>query len=63
MQASVSELEYVAKKKRSCRDRFFGEIEAITPWVELNRAIAIGTGEDLTASPSAGHTGPYTAVQ
>ncbi len=39
-QASFSELEYAAKKKRTRRDRFLAEIEAVTPWVELERTIA-----------------------
>ena len=35
-----SELEYAAKKKQTRRDRFLVEIDAVTPWVELERAIA-----------------------
>ncbi len=35
MQASFSDLECAAKKKVTRRDRFLGEIEAITPWSEL----------------------------
>ena len=35
MQASFSELEYAAKKKMTRRDRFLGEIEAVTPWLAL----------------------------
>ena len=35
MQSSFSELEYAAKKRRTRRDRFLGEIEAVTPWAEL----------------------------
>jgi IS5 family transposase len=35
MQASFSELEYAAKKKVTRRDRFLGEIDAITPWSAL----------------------------
>jgi transposase, IS5 family len=31
MQATFSDREYAAKKKVTRRDRFFGEIEAITP--------------------------------
>jgi IS5 family transposase len=38
-QASFSELEYAAKKKQTRRDRFLAEIEAITPWAELERTI------------------------
>lgn len=32
MQSSFSDLEYSAKKKLTRRDRFLGEIEAVTPW-------------------------------
>lgn len=39
MQSSFSELEYAAKKKVTRRDRFLGEIEAITPWAELERTV------------------------
>ncbi len=35
MQASFSDLEYAAKKKRTLRDRFLGEIQAVTPWSTL----------------------------
>lgn len=35
MQASFSDLEYAAKKKMTRRDRFLGEIEAVTPWSAL----------------------------
>ena len=35
MQASFSELEYAAKKKVTRRDRFLGEIDAVTPWSAL----------------------------
>jgi transposase, IS5 family len=35
MQASFSDLEYAAKKKVTRRDRFLGEINAITPWSAL----------------------------
>ena len=31
-QASFSDLEYAAKKKRTRRDRFLGDIDAVTPW-------------------------------
>ena len=34
-QASFSDLEYAAKKKVTRRDRFLGEIEAVTPWAAL----------------------------
>ena len=39
-QASFSELEYAAKKKVTRRDRFLGEIEAVTPWAALAQAVA-----------------------
>src|SRR5664279_3878944 len=39
MQSSFSELEYAAKKKQTRRDRFLAEIDAVTPWVELERAV------------------------
>lgn len=35
MQASFSDLEYAAKKKVTRRDRFLGEIQAVTPWPAL----------------------------
>ena len=35
MQASFSELEYAANKKVTRRDRFLGEINAVTPWTVL----------------------------
>ena len=38
-QASFSELEYGSKKKVTRRDRFLAEIEAITPWAELERTV------------------------
>ena len=40
MQASFSDLEYAAKKKVTRRDRFLGEINAITPWPVLVAEIA-----------------------
>ena len=39
MQASFSEFEYAAKKKMTRRDRFLGEIEAVTPWSALTAEI------------------------
>jgi transposase, IS5 family len=39
MQASFSDLEYAAKKKVTRRDRFLGEIDAITPWSALTAEI------------------------
>ena len=35
MQRSFSDLEYAAKKRVTRRDRFLGEIEAVTPWSAL----------------------------
>jgi len=35
MQRSFSDLEYAAKKKITRRDRFLGEIDAVTPWPAL----------------------------
>ncbi len=34
-QASFSDLEYAAKKKRTRRDRFLADIDAVTPWAAL----------------------------
>jgi IS5 family transposase len=39
VQASFSDLEYVAKKRKTRRDRFLAEIEAVTPWAALLSAI------------------------
>jgi IS5 family transposase len=39
VQASFSELEYAAKKRKTRRDRFLAEIEAVTPWAALLAAI------------------------
>ena len=39
MQASFSELECAAKKRKTRRDRFLAEIEAVTPWAGLLAAI------------------------
>jgi IS5 family transposase len=39
VQSSFSELEYASKKKQTRRDRFLGEINAVTPWVELERTV------------------------
>ena len=39
MQKSFSDLEYANKKKLTRRDRFLAEIEKITPWEHLQRAI------------------------
>ena len=35
MQKSFSELEFATKKKRTRRDRFLAEIDAVTPWAAL----------------------------
>ncbi len=35
MQSSFSDLEYAAKKKQTRRERFLGEIDALTPWSGL----------------------------
>lgn len=40
MQRSFSELEYAQKKKRTRRDRFLGELEAVVPWSKLIQVIA-----------------------
>jgi IS5 family transposase len=39
VQASFSDLEYAAKKRKTRRDRFLAEIEAVTPWAALLSAI------------------------
>ena len=39
MQRSFSELEYAAKKKVTRRDRFLGEINAVTPWSVLTAEV------------------------
>ena len=39
MQTSFSELEYATKKKRTRRDRFLAQIEAVTPWGALAQVI------------------------
>ena len=40
MQTSFADLEYAAKKKRTRRDRFLAQIEALTPWAALIAEIA-----------------------
>ena len=40
MQSSFADLEYAAKKRRTRRDRFLGEIEVVTPWATLAAEIA-----------------------
>jgi IS5 family transposase len=39
VQTSFSELEYALKKKQTRRDRFLAEIDAVTPWMELEKTI------------------------
>ena len=40
MQQTFSDWEYAGKKKQPRRDRFFGDIEALTPWPLLEAQIA-----------------------
>jgi len=40
MQRSFSDLEYAAKKRVTRRDRFLGEIDAVTPWSALIAEVA-----------------------
>lgn len=39
MQSSFSELEYASKKKQTRRDRFLAELDAVTPWVDLEKTV------------------------
>jgi len=39
VQSGFSELESVSKKKLTRRHWFLSEIGAVTPWVELGRAV------------------------
>jgi len=39
VQVSFSQLEYQGKKRRTRRDRFLAEIEAVVPWATLTQAI------------------------
>ena len=39
-QSTFSEMEYLAKKRVTRRDRFLGEIESVTPWAALVASIA-----------------------
>jgi transposase, IS5 family len=39
-QASFSELDYGVEKKQARRDRLLAEIEAVTPWLKLERTMA-----------------------
>ena len=38
-QASFAEMEYAGKRRQTRRDRFLAEIDAITPWADLEGAI------------------------
>lgn len=40
MQRSFSDLEYAAKKRVTRRERFLGEIDAVTPWSALIAEVA-----------------------
>ena len=40
MQASFSDLEYAGKKKQTRRDRFLAQLEAVTPWAQLEAVLA-----------------------
>jgi IS5 family transposase len=40
MQTSFSDLEYAGKKKQTRRDRFLAQLEAVTPWAQLEAALA-----------------------
>lgn len=66
MQSSFSDLKYASKKKLTRRDRFLGQIEAVTPWAALEAQIAphypqgegrgrrpIGRGRRLPSRPPA----------
>ncbi|HET9822195.1 MAG TPA: IS5 family transposase, partial [Burkholderiaceae bacterium] len=40
MQTSFSDLEYAGKKKQTRRERFLAQLEAVTPWADLEAALA-----------------------
>ena len=40
MQTSFSDLEYAGKKKQTRRERFLAQIETLTPWTQLEAALA-----------------------
>ena len=40
MQTSFSDLEYAGKKKQTRRERFLTQLQAVTPWVQLEAALA-----------------------
>jgi IS5 family transposase len=52
-QSSFSDLEYSAKKRVTRRDRFLQDIEAVTPWGELEAVIApyYPTGKGVGRNP------------
>lgn len=57
-QTSFSELEYAGKKQQTRRDRFLSEIEAVTPWAELERMnipFSTRVREGVTARPLGTH--------
>jgi len=40
MQTSFSDLEYAGKKKQTRRERFLAQLETLTPWAQLEAALA-----------------------
>lgn len=40
MQTSFSDLEYAGKKKQTRRERFLTQLDAVTPWAQLEAALA-----------------------
>ena len=40
MQTSFSDLEYAGKKKQTRRERFLAQLETLTPWADLEAALA-----------------------
>ena len=61
MQASFSDLEYAAKKRKTRRDRFLAEIEAVTPWAALLSAIEpVYPGLAVAAACAAAGSGSKT---
>ena len=40
MQTSFSDLEYAGKKKQTRRERFLAQLDAVTPWAQLEAALA-----------------------
>jgi IS5 family transposase len=39
MQRSFTALEYAAKKKLTCGDRYLAEIDSVSPWEKLYKPI------------------------